>query len=122
MKLLAIALVFISIMACQKKVEKPDYLIEEDGFVEVLTDFQTAEAIVRLGYNRTSDSLIFNDSVFAAVFRKHGITEAVFDSNFSYYSNRPKEFEKLFEKVITNLSTKSAKIQEKSVPEPTNKK
>lgn len=122
MKLLAIVLVFISIMACQKKVEKPDYLIEEDGFVEVLTDFQTAEAIVRLGYNRTSDSLILNDSVFAAVFRKHGITEAVFDSNFSYYSNRLKEFEKLFEKVITNLSTKSAKIQEKSVPEPTNKK
>ena len=85
MKLLVIVLVFISIMACQKKVEKPDYLIEEDGFVEVLTDFQTAEAIVRLGYNRTSDSLILNDSVFAAVFRKHGITEAVFDSNFSYY-------------------------------------
>ncbi|MDB4060882.1 DUF4296 domain-containing protein [Vicingaceae bacterium] len=122
MKLFILALVFISVIACQQKVEKPDYLLEKDTFVEVLKDFQTAESIVRLGYNRTTDSLIFNDSIFAAVFRKYEITEAVFDSNFSYYSNNPIEFEELFEKVITNLSTRSAKIQEKRVPEPTNKK
>tara|TARA_R110000868_G_scaffold310614_1_gene571754 strand:+ start:181 stop:549 length:369 start_codon:yes stop_codon:yes gene_type:complete len=122
MKYILLGLIFISVISCNTEEKIPDYLLEEEKFVEVLTDFETAEAIVRLGYNRTKDSLIYNDSVYAAVFRKHEITKAVFDSNFTYYSNKPQEFERIFEKVITNLSTKSAKIQEKKEEEPTNKK
>ncbi|MFT6166020.1 MAG: putative nucleic acid-binding protein [Vicingaceae bacterium] len=122
MKHIFLGLLFISIISCNKEKKSPDYLLEQDKFVKVLTDFETAEAIVRLGYNRTKDSLIYNDSVYVAVFRKHEITKAIFDSNFTYYSNKPQEFEKIFEKVITNLSTMSAKIQEKKVEEPTNKK
>ncbi len=122
MKPLGLVLFVISIISCQQESKSPDFLLEKDKFVEVLIDFEIAEAIVRLGYNRTTDSLIYNDSVFTAVFRKHEITKAVFHSNFTYYSNKPKEFEKLFEIVITNLSTRSAKIQEKKVEEPINKK
>lgn len=121
MKHIFLGLIFISIISCSKEEKNPDYLFEKGKFVEILTDFEMAEAIVRLGYNRTKDSLIYNDSIYSSVFRKHDITEAIFDSNFTYYSNRPQEFEKIFEEVITNLSTRSAKIQGKREELPINK-
>ena len=36
-----------------------------------------------------------------------------FDSNYQYYLDRPAMFEKVFEKVITNLSSRSAELEEK---------
>lgn len=118
MKKFIVVLFLISIISCKEEEKQPDYLLNENEFTQVLSDFEIAEAIVRLGYNRTKDSLIFNDSIYSSVFRKHNITKALFDSNFTYYSNHTKEFEKIYEEVITNLSTRSAKIQEKveSVP------
>jgi len=121
MKHIFLVLLLLSIVSCNEEDKDPKYLMDQGKFVELLTDFEMAEAIVRLGYNRTKDSLIYNDSIYSSVFRKHKITEAVFDSNFTYYSNRPQKFEKIFEKVITNLSTRSAKIQEKKEELPINK-
>ncbi|MBL4707685.1 MAG: DUF4296 domain-containing protein [Flavobacteriales bacterium] len=106
------------LFACSQEKGQPDYLIPKSEFVELLTEFQEAEAIVRLGFNRTTDSLIPNDSIYAAFFRGRKISAAVFDSNFNYYSNRPKEFEKMFEQVITNLSTRSAELLEKPKAHP----
>ena len=121
MKHIFLVLISISIISCSEEDKIPDYLVEKDKFVEILTDFEMAEAIVRLGYNRTKDTLIYNDSIYSSVFRKHEISEAIFDSNFTYYSDRPQEFEEIFEEVITNLSKRSAKIQGKKEELPINK-
>lgn len=111
MKYLAYFLFFGLLIGCSEKVEKPDYLLSEQRFVEMLTDFQIAEGIVRLGFNRTRDSIIFQDSIYGSVFRKHEISRAIFDSNYTYFSDRPKEFEKLYELVINNLSQRSAELE-----------
>ena len=95
--------------------------MNKERFTEVLTEFQIAESIVRLGHHRSKDSLILNDSVYAAIFRKLSITQADFDSNFQYYSNRPKEFEKIYEQVIDNLSIRSAEITARTKKKPENK-
>ena len=115
MKYLLVSFVMFTLLSCEQQEKKPDYLWEKEKFIEVLTDFQTAESIGRLGINRTKDSLIYNDSIYASVFRKHATTKAVFDSNFTYFSNKPQEFEKIFEEVITNLSTRSAALKGKEV-------
>lgn len=107
-------LVSITLFSCEEKEETPDYLIEKERFVEILTEFQTAEAMVRLGLHRSQDSIIPNDSIYNAVFRKLEISQANFDSSYTYYSNRPDEFKKMFEQVITNLSKHSAEITAKS--------
>ena len=78
--------------------------------VEVLTEFQITEAAIRLGYHRNQDSIILNDSLYAATFRKLDITRELFDSNYTYYSEHPEQFEKIYDKVITNLSTRSAEL------------
>ncbi|MEQ8908344.1 MAG: DUF4296 domain-containing protein [Vicingaceae bacterium] len=109
LSLLIIVSVFL--YACQEEEKKPDYLLEEDRFVEVLTEFQLAEAVVRLGYHRTKDSMYYNDSIYQAVFQKVNLSEAEFDSNYHYYLERPKELEKIYEKVITNLSQRTAELE-----------
>ena len=108
-----ILLIILSLLlfSCEEEENVPDYVLSVDKFAEVLTDFQTAEAIVRLGYNRTKDSLTYNDSIYSAVFRKHDISKYEFDSNYTYYSNQPKVFEAIYEEVITKLSERSAEIQ-----------
>lgn len=112
MRLIIASILAVSLFSCKEEEKEPDYLMSEEEFIEVLTDFQEAEAIVRLGYGRWPDSLIANDSLFSSVFRKYEMTKVEFDSNFDYYSDRPEVFEKMFEEVITNLSERSARVME----------
>jgi hypothetical protein len=112
MKYFVIGAFIVTLFSCAAEEQKPDYLLSEDKLVDVFTDFQIAEAIVRLGYHRTKDSMFYNDSLYNAVFRKHNISEAIFDSNFTYLTDHPKELERIFENVIDTLSSKSAKLLE----------
>ena len=101
------------LLACAEEKKEPDYVWKEDRFLEVLTEFQKAEAIVRLGYHRSTDSLFLNDSVYSAVFRKMNVSKAAFDSNYSYYLNDPERLERIYEQLIINLSTESAELRGK---------
>ena len=107
-------LFFISFLvfaiSCSDTDKAPDYVIEQDKFIDILTDFQKAEALIRIGYHRFQDSVIPNDSVYHAVFRKYNISKVDFDTNYTYYSNQPKLFEKMYDEVIVNLSETSAEL------------
>lgn len=114
MKRYLIILIFSFLFSCNEAEEKAPYIWSEDRFTEVLTEFQQAEAIVRLGYHRTKDSLILNDSIYNAAFRKMNVTKAEFDSNYNYYLKHPKVLEKIYQEVITNLSERSAELKKKN--------
>jgi len=103
-------IVLFALFSCKEEEKVPEYVMSEERFTEVLTEFQLAEATIRLGYHRTPDSLNYNDSVYSSVFRKLKITQADFDTNYAYYSNSPEQLKKIYEQVITNLSTRSAML------------
>ena len=103
------------LIGCQEKNQPPDYLWDEVRMVEVMTEVQMAEALVRLGYHRSEDSMHVNDSVFNAAFRKVGVNKVDFDSNFNYYQRQPELMEKVFEQVIANLSERSAEVKAEQV-------
>lgn len=100
-------------IACDNKDELPTYLWQETQFVEVLTEVQLAESMVRLGIHRKQDSIILRDSIYNAVFRKMKVKRVDFDSNYTYYLNRPGDFEKIYDQVLINLSERSAMLREK---------
>ncbi len=91
--------------------EKPDYLWDEEIFVEVLVEVQLAEAMIRLSYNRIGDTIFNPDSIYASVFQKMEVSRVDYDSNYNYYMERPKKFEKLFEQVIVRLSEEAALVE-----------
>lgn len=107
---------FITIFfnSCGQEEQVPDYVWEDEKFIEVLTEFQMAEAIVRLGYHRNSDSMYFNDSVFNAAFRKAGVNQVQFDSNYNYHLKNPEKMEEIYLKVITRLNTRMAEFEGKA--------
>jgi len=107
------ACIFSLLIACEQKEEKPDFLWEEDRFVEVLTEFQITESIIRLGYHRFPDSSYATDSIYAALYQELGVTEAEFDSNYHYHIKDPEKMAKLYEQVITRLSERSAEAAQK---------
>lgn len=107
-------IILFSVIACATKEEKvPDYLWEEERFVEVLTEFQKVESLVRLSYHRFPDSVYSNDSVYQAFFDKMGITEEDLDSNYRYYIKDPENMEKIYDKMITTLSQEAAELEKK---------
>lgn len=106
-------IVFGVFYSCNTKKDNPEYLWDSDRFATVLTEVQLAEATVRLGYHRSNDSLIPNDSVYQSALRKMNANRADFDSNYNYYLNHPKEMEQVYEQVITNLSERSAELNKK---------
>lgn len=109
-----IVTLFLSVgYSCSKNEKKPENIWDSDRFATVLTEVQLAEAAVRLGYNKSKDSLIPNDSIYEAAFRKMNTSRADFDSNYNYYLDHPEEMEKVYEQVITNLSERSAIINKK---------
>lgn len=102
--------VIFFLFSCAKE-EKPDYLWDEEIFVEVLVEVQLAEAMIRLSYNRIGDTIFNPDSIYASVFQKMEVSRVDYDSNYNYYMERPKKFEKLFEQVIVRLSEEAALVE-----------
>jgi len=96
------------LLACQSEEKKPSYLWEREKFVEVLTDFQVTEAVIRLGYHRFPDSVFHSDSIYAAMYEELNVSEAEFDSNYHYHMNDPEAMAEIYEEVLTNLSERSA--------------
>lgn len=117
-KYIVILVACLTFGACEEEEKTPDYIISEEKFVEVLTDIQKAESIVRLGYTRSADSSYVNDSVYAAVFRKQGVSRADFDSSMNHYLNNLDQMEGIYDQVLENISKESAelKAKRKNVP------
>lgn len=114
-RIASILFLLILLSACKEEEQKvPDYVWEEDKFVDILTDFQKAESLIRLGYNRFPDSSYVKDSVYAGFFKQKGVTEEEFDSNYSYYLRDPKHMEEIYDRVITKISEEAAELESKS--------
>jgi hypothetical protein len=114
MRYILLLLISITFFACSKNEKKPTYLWEEERFVEVLTEFQVTESLVRLGFYKNSDSLFLKDSIYQSLFNKMEINREEFDSNFNYYMKDPKRMEDFYDKVMVNLSQRSAIIKGES--------
>lgn len=108
---LALLILSILVLSCNQEEKVPNYVWPEERFVEVLTEFQITESIVRLGFYKNQDSVYLKDSVYQAMFNKLEITRNEFDTNFSYYLKDPKLMEGIYDKVMVNLSERSAEIK-----------
>lgn len=114
-RIIGIITLFLTFSACgEKKEKRPEHIWDEARMIKVQTEFQKAEAYLRLGYQRFADSTYVADSVFNAVFQKFETNRAEYDSNYSYYLNHPKELEKVYEQVIINLNEASGELEKET--------
>jgi hypothetical protein len=82
---------------------RPKGVVSQDDMVNVLTDLH------KLDGSLTAKGLMYNDAdirneYYASVLKKYGITKAEFDSSLVWYSKNPKTFDRIYDKVILQLT------------------
>lgn len=99
-----VAFAFACLASCQ--VKRPGEVLSDEKMEVVLYDYHVAKALgEQLPYNENYKRVLYIESVF----RKHGITEAQFDTSMVWFSRHPEAFRTVYEKV--NARLKAAKDQ-----------
>lgn len=88
--------------------------------VAILTDIQLIEGAVSKKIIDRNASQKESPIYYEKVFEKHEITRQQFSESIAYYSEKPEELQIIYEKVLVELSTIKAELQntkEKTVEE-----
>lgn len=89
----------ILLMACSKV---PDGILSEKEMQKVMTDMLLAEAMTGTDYKKFKDNET-KEALYHSVFRKHGITQADYDSSLVWYGRNLDIYMKVYERVLTDL-------------------
>ncbi len=102
--ILVIVGVLVSCKPPQEEDEKlPANILTEEQFVEALTDAYLCEGASGINIKNVQGDKF--DSAYAFnPLKDNGIAKAQFDSTIAYYSNHPKKFKLVYEKVLDKLS------------------
>lgn len=98
--------VILLMTGCEKPiVEKPRHLVSRDRMIEVLTDLHIAESVQNYQRYNTDPNKLFRESDFYySVLHKHSLADSVFEKSLLYYASYPKEYEKIYSRVLNRLS------------------
>lgn len=95
---ISIFLLASCLTACQ--VKRPKAVISDAKMESVLYDYHIAKAMgEEIPYNESYKRVLYIESVF----KKHGITQAEFDSSMVWFTRNPDVLTKIYEKVNTKL-------------------
>ncbi len=104
---------FFSIIlnSCAGKQEKiPDGILSKVDMTVVMIDIQMAEATINLSNYGQSNFPSDKQKLFDTIYSKHKISKKKFEESFAYYTAHPEIFEKIYEDVISGLSSKQAEL------------
>lgn len=89
------------------KVKRPNEVLPELEMEELLYDYHMAQALgENLSYNEDYKKVIYMETVF----KKHGTTEAAFDSSLVWYTRNTELLSKIYERVTKRLKTEQESI------------
>ena len=115
-------LIISTFLSCENNNPKPDYFLNHEEMVDLLTDISLAEgvrsfSVTKESYEKNKSKYekskpIFIEDYYLLVFEKHKITQAQLDSLNSWYVSHPNEYQEIFKEVLDNLNKMDA--EEKS--------
>lgn len=83
----------------------PSQYIQPKEMEDILYDYHLGQSIAQMEDGVTADQRNFDRLVnMAAVLKKHGVTQAEFDSSLVYYYTRADRFAKMYKRVAERLS------------------
>lgn len=86
-------------------ISRPDYVLDEDTMVSLLTDVHRSEGLLELQQDNKviSNDEAYKQAVMAAVLVKHHVTRAQYDSSLVWYGQNLSYLVKVYNKVQKNL-------------------
>lgn len=102
----AVIILSLFLYACSPSL--PSGILDDEEMTDVLVDFHLAQGMVdAMGEDRSD---VTRYKYIQAVFRKHHITEAEFDSSMIYYSGRAEEFTQIYNNVVTRVRAQAERM------------
>jgi hypothetical protein len=92
--------ILILLAACNSR---PKGVLSQHDMINVLTDLHKLDGSMNakgLPYNQFD----LKNEYYISVLQKYGITQAEFDSSLVWYSKNPKNFDKIYDKVLEQLT------------------
>lgn len=98
-------LFIILLLSCKPTL--PSGIINEEKMADLLVDFHLAQGMAEA---RGNDIDVLRYKYIQAVFQKHHITEAQFDSSMVYWSGRAEEFSHIYDNVVTRIQAQAERM------------
>lgn len=98
-------LVGLLLSACKPSI--PTEIIQPDDMEDLLYDYYVAQNITGESHDGYDYRAKYNNGL---VFKKHGVTEAEFDSSLVYYYNHIEDLYKIYESVQARLSNEAIEL------------
>jgi hypothetical protein len=89
---------------CSNDNNVPKGLLSEDSLVRIIVDMHLADAILIDPLVQQKQFVINKTKFYNAVLKKHCLTKEEFQKNINFYSDNPDRFDKVYEKVIEELT------------------
>lgn len=99
-------LVCVLLAACSKV---PDHLLSEKEMQRVMKDMLLAEAMIGIDHYAYKDNEA-KEALYESVFRKHGITQAKYDSSLIWYGKNLDLYMKVYDRVLADLNRESSDL------------
>ena len=101
------------ILSCSEKptTAMPEGILSEKKMISVLTDIQLIEGAVSKKLIDRSVNNKESHRYYTKAFEKQGITRQQFDESINFYTENPENMEKIYEKVLVELSKIKAELQ-----------
>ncbi len=99
MKKTTILILLAIFCSCQTTENAP---IEPKKLTLILTDMHTAEAAAEGEFMTVKDSIL--KIYYAQILKKHGVSQADFDSTLAVYSRQPVAFDSIYSSVLREIA------------------
>jgi hypothetical protein len=93
------------------KVSRPTDLISADEMKKILVDAFLAEIAISIDDQKHKNAFYYAWHYYNYVFKKHNISYAQFQRNYSYYSSDSKQMTQIMTNVIDDLSQLQSKVK-----------
>lgn len=112
MRKLILLFLFIAFVSCDKPyAKKPADLLSKSEMVDVLTDLYINQQAVTFHPIQSYSTVMAENSLF--ILKKHEISEKQFQNSYKYYYTSPEEYQKILDKVKSNLEDKLSEKEKK---------
>jgi hypothetical protein len=104
--ILSLLALFLFNTSCNEDMaDKPPHLISRDKMVGILVDIHLSDAAFQSRrYSNERLSAYTESDFYYSILKKHHFADSVFETSLIYYSSKPKEFEKIYTRVINRLT------------------
>jgi hypothetical protein len=107
-KILSGIIIILALGSCYHTVKDPyfnkDLVIPADSMVTLLTDLHLADGVITTVKLKDQSLEHISTEYFSAILEKHKIGRDTFKESLRYYAYHTEELDKIYEKVIINLS------------------